>query len=112
MSGIKLKLAPVEFPMLLYFLNTLFVGAALAIVIVLLMAVKDQRTLITELTTDLDTLHETIDTYRTSMQLYQKSFHEIESRFTRIEHSMWLSRGARLSAIRTWDEEFGEVEEQ
>ena len=105
MKGIKLKrVEPVEFPLIMYFLNTLFVGAAITLATVLYMAVSDQKAIILRQEKQLEKLLDTTQVYRDNMEISQKTFHEIESRFTRIEHMMWISRGKRLSAVKEYDE--------
>jgi gas vesicle protein len=107
-KGVKIKSEAPEFPMLLYFLNTLFIGAAIAIIVVLLVTVQEQKELVQEMANQQQKLHDTIEWYRIQIETFEDSFHDAEARFTRIEHNMHISRGKRLAAVKSYDERFGE----
>jgi hypothetical protein len=111
MKGIRVQGEIPEFTLLLYFLNTLFIGAAICIIVVLLLTVQEQKKLVTQMAGQQEKLVETIEWYRMQTEMFEQSFHEAEARFTRIEHTMHISRGKRLAAVKTWDERYADMED-
>ena len=106
--GLNVKVPRAEasvFSQLLFYFNTLLLGALVAILVVLRLAVTDLQESHLKALQVQERMLAVIEENLTWQDVVTESLHDAESRFTRMEHMMHIPRGSRLEIAKEYDQE-------